>query len=125
MLWPVVVYLTPLYFTPAPVAQLDRVADFESEGRRFESSRARQCETRMAIGFAGYFISWKDSAEKRLYAHPIQLAGSLSPKHLVKDSFQWLGENSLSPRDTRVMMISRLAGFSEVAVMFATKEGDL
>ena len=25
----------------APVAQLDRVADFESEGWRFESSRAR------------------------------------------------------------------------------------
>ena len=26
----------------APVAQLDRVADFESVGRRFESYRARQ-----------------------------------------------------------------------------------
>ena len=25
----------------APVAQLDRVSDYESEGRRFESSRAR------------------------------------------------------------------------------------
>ena len=28
----------------APVAQLDRVADFESVGRRFESYRARQIE---------------------------------------------------------------------------------
>ena len=28
----------------APVAQLDRVADFESVGRRFESYRARQNE---------------------------------------------------------------------------------
>ena len=27
--------------SPAPVAQLDRVADFESEGCRFESCRAR------------------------------------------------------------------------------------
>jgi hypothetical protein len=27
----------------APVAQLDRVADFESEGCRFESCRARFC----------------------------------------------------------------------------------
>ena len=28
----------------APVAQLDRVADFESVGRRFESYRARQIQ---------------------------------------------------------------------------------
>ena len=30
--------------TNAPVAQLDRVADFESEGRGFESLRARHKE---------------------------------------------------------------------------------
>ena len=29
----------------APVAQLDRVADFESEGCRFESCRARFCNS--------------------------------------------------------------------------------
>ena len=32
----------PIYINCAPVAQLDRVADFESVGRRFESYRARQ-----------------------------------------------------------------------------------
>ena len=31
----------------APVAQLDRVADFESVGRRFESYRARQISFRV------------------------------------------------------------------------------
>ena len=33
----------------APVAQLDRVSDFESEGRRFESCRARHFEIKTAI----------------------------------------------------------------------------
>lgn len=32
----------PIYINCAPVAQLDRVADFESVGRRFESYRAYQ-----------------------------------------------------------------------------------
>jgi hypothetical protein len=32
----------PMYINCAPVAQLDRVADFESVGRRFESYRAYQ-----------------------------------------------------------------------------------
>ena len=32
----------PIYIKYAPVAQLDRVADFESVGRRFESYRAHQ-----------------------------------------------------------------------------------
>ena len=32
----------PIYINCAPVAQLDRVADFESVGRRFESYRACQ-----------------------------------------------------------------------------------
>jgi hypothetical protein len=32
----------PIYIKYAPVAQLDRVADFESVGRRFESYRAYQ-----------------------------------------------------------------------------------
>ena len=32
----------PIYNNCAPVAQLDRVADFESVGRRFESYRAYQ-----------------------------------------------------------------------------------
>ena len=34
--------LGPAMENEAPVAQLDRVADFESVGRRFESYRARQ-----------------------------------------------------------------------------------
>ena len=32
-----------VYFKYAPVAQLDRVPDFESVGRRFESCRAHHC----------------------------------------------------------------------------------
>ena len=32
-----------IYFRYAPVAQLDRVPDFESVGRRFESCRAHHC----------------------------------------------------------------------------------
>src|SRR5678809_100817 len=36
--WPPARYLEP----HAPVAQLDRASDFESEGREFESLRARQ-----------------------------------------------------------------------------------
>src|SRR3984893_946999 len=39
--------------TPAPhalVAQLDRASDFESEGRRFESVRARQTDRRLRPG---------------------------------------------------------------------------
>ena len=39
----------------APVAQLDRVSDYESEGRRFESSRARQISTRPFEG--GFRVS--------------------------------------------------------------------
>ncbi len=34
----------PVYFKYAPVAQLDRVPDFESVGRRFESCRAHHIE---------------------------------------------------------------------------------
>ena len=37
----------------APVAQLDRVADFESVGRRFESYRAYQKIKRRALSSAG------------------------------------------------------------------------
>ena len=38
-MWKVVIFQELMGF--APVAQLDRVADFESEGCRFESCRAR------------------------------------------------------------------------------------
>jgi hypothetical protein len=34
-------YLTPAIQSQAPLAQLDRASDFESEGRRFESFGAR------------------------------------------------------------------------------------
>lgn len=33
----------------APVAQLDRVPDYESGGRRFESSRARQISNPLSL----------------------------------------------------------------------------
>jgi hypothetical protein len=32
----------PFFYCSAPVAQLDRVSDYESEGREFESRRAHQ-----------------------------------------------------------------------------------
>ena len=32
----------PIFYNNAPVVQLDRIPDFESVGRRFESCRARQ-----------------------------------------------------------------------------------
>ncbi len=35
-------FARPMFTETAPVAQLDRAVDFESKGRRFESSRARQ-----------------------------------------------------------------------------------
>jgi hypothetical protein len=35
----------------APVAQLDRASDYESEGRRFESSRVRDEKTQCSLGF--------------------------------------------------------------------------
>jgi hypothetical protein len=35
----------------APLAQLDRASDYESEGQRFKSSRARQCRGRCFLGF--------------------------------------------------------------------------
>ena len=41
--------LTPFLYPP--VAQLDRVADFESEGRRFESCRAGQPKPLVLKGF--------------------------------------------------------------------------
>ncbi len=35
----------PIVYFNAPVAQLDRAVDFESEGRRFESCRAQKIDT--------------------------------------------------------------------------------
>ena len=46
--------------TYVPVAQLDRVSDYESEGRRFESFRAHQ----IYQGFNGFgiFLFWGNTA---------------------------------------------------------------
>src|SRR6056297_2535272 len=43
----------------APVAQLDRVPDYESVGRRFESCRARHNKSKgLAVFIAGPFFVW-------------------------------------------------------------------
>src|SRR3546814_7130757 len=40
----------------APVAQLDRASDYESEGRAFESLRARQCKPRQVNDLPGFMF---------------------------------------------------------------------
>ena len=40
----------------ALVAQLDRASDFESEGREFESLRARQCSARKITDFFHFLL---------------------------------------------------------------------
>ena len=47
----------------APVAQLDRVSDYESEGRGFESLPARQTPTLFCVGV---FLRNKTKAERLL-----------------------------------------------------------
>ena len=41
----------------APVAQLDRVPDYESGGRTFESYRARHIQKRASSNGWGFFVS--------------------------------------------------------------------
>ena len=40
----------------APVAQLDRVSDYESEGREFESLPAHQGDLRLQVTFFYYLV---------------------------------------------------------------------
>ena len=50
----------------APVAQLDRVPDYESGGRRFESSRARQILNPFSFMRAGFLFSSLTRAARAL-----------------------------------------------------------
>ena len=47
-----------VFFSRAPVAQLDRVPDYESVGRRFESCRAHQKFQWVATNVATHFSFW-------------------------------------------------------------------
>ena len=42
----------------APVAQLDRVLDYESRGRGFESSPVRHVNQRLSGNYGGPFVFW-------------------------------------------------------------------
>ena len=48
----------PNHVASAPVAQLDRVLDYESRGRGFESSPVRHINQRISGNRAGPFVFW-------------------------------------------------------------------
>ena len=60
--WPI---LLTLQSSPAPVAQLDRVPDYESGGQVFESPRARQTEKRCLVMRRFFLlVSWTKAPPK-------------------------------------------------------------
>ena len=52
----------------APVAQLDRVSDYESEGRGFESLPAHQGHLRLQVTFFVYMLQSYDTVVQHTFA---------------------------------------------------------
>ena len=52
----------------APVAQLDRVSDYESEGRGFESLPAHQGHLRLQVTFFVYMLQSYDAVVQHTFA---------------------------------------------------------
>ena len=82
-----------LFAKNAPVAQLDRASDYESEGRTFESFRARHFGTRLGTPKPAVFAS--DDIVARLLAirHRVSLEpvtnvflASLGTRHFVHEA---------------------------------------
>ena len=109
----------------APVAQLDRVSDFESEGRMFESCRVYHLFLKSRLNWDGFFRSrttvaaeargaWstnrRDSRGNRLWQH-LRGRAELSPKEAEKEielsqrSVPGLSHRPQTPRKTLLQSI--------------------
>src|SRR3546814_6160546 len=64
----------------APVAQLDRASDYESEGRAFESLRARQCKPRQVNDLPGFMFFGRECTSEE---HTSELQSLMSTSYAV------------------------------------------